>query len=98
MSACPVILEPGKERGGKEPVLCWLSPVVPACLPHYLWSEGEILMTEMSEARDTAGLLAGQPPPGTKRSLSYTETEDHQFSTEGPSPKLYRAGLNTVRP
>ena len=51
---------------------------------------------EMSEARDTSGLLATQTP-GTKRSLSYSETEDHQFSTEGPSPKLYRSGLSTVR-
>ena len=55
----------------------------------------KIVITEMSEARDTAGLLAS---PGTKRSVSYTETEDHlQFSTEAPSPKLYRAGLSTVR-
>ena len=52
----------------------------------------------MSEARDTAGLLT---TPGTKRSpsytLTYTETDDHQFSTEEPSPKLYRAGVSTVR-
>ena len=47
----------------------------------------------MAEPRDTARLVADTPT--AKRSLSYTETDDHQFSREVNSHKLYRAGLSS---
>ena len=47
----------------------------------------------MSEQRDTAKLVGDSP--SAKRSLSYTETEDHQFSGEQGSHTLYRAGLSS---
>ena len=48
---------------------------------------------DMAEPRDTARLVADTPT--AKRSLSYTETDDHQFSREVNSHKLYRAGLSS---